>query len=73
MQQEESAEIGKFFQVQRHRAQRAWYTWLLAVRGQDNTSVAPVTQVQKAEEEEMARLNELVADLLVQTDRGAAW
>ena len=71
-QQQESAEIGRFFQFQRHRAQRAWYTWLLAVRGQQDTGVASVTEAQKAEEEEMSRLNELVANLLVETDRGAA-
>ena len=70
-QLDESAELGRFCQAQRHRAQRAWYTWLLAVRGQHDTGVVPAKQLQTAENE-MARLNGLVADLLVQTDRGAA-
>jgi hypothetical protein len=71
-QLEESAELGRFFQIQHHRAQRAWYTWVMAVRAKnDGDRDVPLSQVQKAEEE-MSRLNGLVANLLAETDRTAA-
>ena len=66
-QLDESAELGRYFQIQRHRAQRAWYTWLLQVRGRKEGDV-PGAQVKKAEEE-MSRLNSLVATLLAETEQ----